>query len=401
MTPKSRYIATFLGAIVAVVVFSFVVWLNNGYHDNSKILKVGFVYIGDEGSPYTENFIRAERAVKEKYGDKVEILVANNVSEGKEREPMERMIYEGCSIIFTNSYGFESTAKELAALNPKVQICQATGDNANQGDYVPNYHTFMGTIYQGRYVSGVVAGLKLKDLIARGAIDKNDAKIGYVAAYPFPEVISGYTAFFLGVRSIVPEATMKVKYLNTWSNYKLEKKCAEEFIAQNCVIIAQHSDTTGPAAACEHASAGKTVFHVGYNQDMRYIAPTSSLISARINWTPYILGAVEAVMDNKKIEDTVKGNVFRNDVAGGFNQGWVEMMELNEASAAPGTAAYMKEVISNIKKGVIQVFSGKYIGVNPSNSDDIINLRTPYLENSASSSPTFKYVLKDVIEIVK
>ena len=156
---------------------------------------------------------------------------------------------------------------------------------------LPNYHTFMGTIYQGRYISGIVTGMKLRELIEQKKLTPAQAKIGYVAAFPYAEVISGYTAFFLGVRSVVSEAVMTVSYTNTWSNTTTERKLAEKLIDEGCVIIAQHSDTTGPATACETASTrdGKLVFHVGYNQTMTDVAPTTSLVSTRINWTPYFI----------------------------------------------------------------------------------------------------------------
>ena len=259
----------------------------------------------------------------------------------------------------------------------------------------------MGEIYEGRYISGVIAGMKLKEMIDEGVITVDQAKVGYVAAYPYAEVISGYTAFLLGVRSQVPEATMDVKYTYTWSSYNIEKNCAEELIARGCVILSQHSDTTGPAVACEEMFAEKAVYHVGYNQSMIDIAPTTSLISARINWEPYMVSACEAVLENKKIEKCVKGQVHGNDIGAGFEEGWVEMLELNSLVAAKGSDEKIEELKEEFRKGKIEVFKGDYTGVNPDDPNDTYDLNKGYKENSEHSAPTFHYVLQNVITIVE
>ncbi|MCR4837539.1 MAG: BMP family ABC transporter substrate-binding protein [Eubacterium sp.] len=159
-----------------------------------------------------------------------------------------------------HQYRIRGGGKKYAGLHPEIQFCEATAPDANDenGDPVyENYHTFMGEIYQGRYISGVVAGMKLKELLDQGILRPEEAKVGYVAAYSSAEVISGYTAFFLGVRSIVPEAVMEVKYTNTWSNYNIEKQCADELIDRGCVIISQHSDTTGPDGGSQQGLYGE------------------------------------------------------------------------------------------------------------------------------------------------
>ena len=259
----------------------------------------------------------------------------------------------------------------------------------------------MGEIYEGRYISGVIAGMKLKELLDKGTITKEQARVGYVAAYPYDEVISGFTAFFLGVRSIVPEALMDVKYTNTWSDYSIEKKCADELIARGCVILSQHSDTTGPAVACEEKYAEKEVYHVGYNVSMIDVAPTTSLLSCRIDWEPYIVSACEAVLANKKIEKCVKGNVHGNDIGAGFERGWVEMLELNSLIAAEGSEEKIEELTRDFDKGRIDVFKGDYVGVNPNDGNDTYDLNQGYSENKDSSAPSFHYILRDVITIVE
>ena len=193
-------------------------------------MKVGFVYIGDDSEAYTANFIAAEKAIKEEYGDKVQTIAKYNVAEDAVEDPLVELCEAGCKVIFTTSFGYGEKAKELAARYPDIQFCQATCANADKD--TANYHTYMGAIYQGRYVAGIVAGMKMKELIDAGTITADKAKIGYVAAYPYAEVISGYTAFLMGVRSIVPEAKMEVNYTNSWGDYDTEKSMATAMIGR-------------------------------------------------------------------------------------------------------------------------------------------------------------------------
>lgn len=373
-------------------------WLRE-QHFTDRTVKVGFVYVGDESTPYTENFIRAEKALQTKLGDRVEILVKNNVPEGEEEEAFRELADESCDIIFSTSYGYQSVVKEVVAQYPDIEFCQATGNNANTDPVYDNYHTFMGEIYQGRYLSGYAVGMKLKEWIDEGVIQPEEAVIGYVGAYPYAEVISGYTAFLLGVREVVPEATMRVRYANTWSSYYAEKNVAKELIDEGCVVISQHSDTTGPAVACEEASTYRRIIHAGYNQSMLSVAPTTSLISCRINWEPYVIAATTAVLKDKDIESYVKGNVNGNDIGCGFAQGWVQMLELNELLAADGTQEQLDTLKQQFVDGDCEVFKGSYIGVNPDDPSDTIDLSTGYRENADSSAPTFHYILQDIITI--
>ncbi|MBE5872572.1 MAG: BMP family ABC transporter substrate-binding protein [Lachnospiraceae bacterium] len=323
--------------------------------------------------------------------------IQDNVPESKAETSIRELIADGCQIIFGTSYGYGEAMKRLAQDYPEIEFCQATGANANEEPVLKNYHTFMGTIYEGRYVSGVVAGMKLRELIEQGKVSPDEAKIGYVGAFPFAEVISGYTAFFLGVRSEVPTAVMYVRYTNTWSDYTIEKKYAKELIDEGCVIISQHSDTIGPAVACEETRPPQIAYHVGYNQSMTDTAPTTSLISSRIIWDTYIKGAIQAVMEHKSIEKVVKGKVNGCDISGGFKEGWIKMSALNETIAAKGTAGKMEKVIQSLENGKIRVFEGDYLGVNPEDPSDVYDLNKGYYENEKMSAPSFDYVLKDVI----
>lgn len=367
--------------------------------EKGRTIRVGFVYVGDASDAYTANFLKVQEEIEKFYAGQVETIAEYNVPADAVENTLKELAGKDCSLVFTTSYDYGEKTKEYAAAYPEIQFCQATCSNANEEPYLKNYHTFMGSIYQGRYISGVVAGMKIKELIDKGLLLPQQAKIGYIGAFPYAEVISGYTSFFLGIQSVVPEAVMNVKYTNTWSDYYLEKECARELIDSGCVVISQHSDTSGPAVACEETDRSKEVYYVSYNRSMRDVAPTTYLTGSRINWSPYMIKAVEAVLAGKEIEKEVKGNINGNDAGAGFEHGWVEMLEINEFAAAKGTRERVKELIHEFKRGKIQVFQGNYIGVDPMDESDVIDLREGYLENQDSSAPSFHYILKDVITI--
>ena len=364
-------------------------------------LTVGFIYDNDESTPYTYNFSLAKDALEKKYGDSITILTRSNVLDEKMEEPLRELADAGCDIIFFN--GYSDLVIKLAPEYPKIQFCQTSYTDMSDVTVPENYHTFKGEAYQGRYVSGIAAGMKIKQMITEGIITEKEAIVGFVAAFPTSEVISGYTAFLIGVRSVVPEAVMQVYYTGTWSSYAQEKKAADQLIKDGCVIISQHTDTIGPAIACEESAGEKPVYFVGNNQSMSEVAPGTSLVTARINWEPYVLTAVEAVRTNKKIESKlIQCHVHGNDVSAGFEQGWVAMEDLNHQVAAPGTEAAMNSAIDQFKRGtVIYAFHGELTGVDPQNPKDTIDLSIGYIENEKTSYPTFHYVLKDVITIVE
>lgn len=396
---KKANILTIAVTMVLVILVHGTVLIKNMFSGGKDNIKVGFLYVGDSCDAYTSNFIRGQKAIEVEFGDKVDIIAKYNVAEGSEEVYLRELVDAGCDLIFCTSYGYGENTKKIAAENPDIEFCTATCSDANETPVLNNYHNFMGEIYQGRYISGVAAGMKLAELIENGEITVEQVRIGYIGAFPYAEVISGYTAFFLGVQSVVPEVTMKVIYTNSWGDYSLEKHTAERLIEEGCVVIAQHSDTTGPAVACEEQSSRYKVFHIGYNQSMTDVAPTTSLISSRINWQNYIVSATDAVLRGKSIESVVKGNVHGNDVSGGIRENWVQMLKLNDTIAAKGTQKKINELIDKFKKGKVDVFKGDFIGVNPEDENDIYDLSDGYTENRNSSAPTFHYVLKDVITI--
>ena len=395
---KRVYIATLLTSLVVMAAFIGCFRLLN-LSSGKDHLKIGFIYDNDESTPYTYNFSLAKDAVEKKYGDRVEILTCSNVLDDEMEEPLRELADAGCDIIFFN--GYSEKVMELAPEYPDIQFCQTSYMDMSGITPPENYHSFKGEAYQCRYVSGIAAGMKIRQMISVGILSENQAKVGFVAAFPTSEVISGYTAFLLGIRSVVPTAVMRVRYTETWSSYALEKSAAEKLIADGCVIISQHTDTIGPAIACEEASQSRSVYFVGFNQSMSEVAPGTSLVTARICWEPYVLAAVDAVLAGRKIESVVSGHIHGTDVSAGFEKGWVEMVDLNLQAAAPGTQEAMDAAIEQFRRGNIDfVFRGDYTGVNPDDPSDTWDLRSAYIENENTSYPLFHYLLSNIITVV-
>ena len=307
-------------------------------------LKVGFVFIGDENEGYTAAHYKGAMEMKEALGlADDQIIVKWNIPEDETAQDAAMdLADQGCQIVFANSFGHESYVIEAAKEYPEVQFCHATGFQAASSG-LSNMHNYFTAIYEARYVSGVVAGMKLTQMIEDGTVAKDACKIGYVGAYPYAEVISGYTSFFLGVRSVCPDATMEVKYTNSWASFDLEKEAADALISDGCVLISQHADTTGAPTACEAAG----VPCVGYNISMIATAPTQALTSSTNNWGAYVTEAVQHVVDGTEIPV---------DWCKGFSDGAVLITELNEAAVAPGTKEKVEEVEAKLAAGELHVF---------------------------------------------
>ncbi len=396
---KRVYLATLLTCLVILGALHGSLRILNPSSGKDTI-KVGFIYDNDESTPYTYNFSLAMDEVEKKYGEQVDILTCSNVLDDEMEEPLRELASEGCDIIFFN--GYSEMVMKLAPEYPGTQFCQTSYMDMSGKTVPDNYHTFKGEAYQARYVSGIAAGMKIRQMILDGTITEEQAVVGFVAAFPTSEVISGYTAFLLGVRSVVSSAVMQVYYTHTWSSYAQEKSAAQMLIDDGCVIISQHTDTIGPAIACEEASEQKKeVYFVGNNQSMSEVAPGTSLITSRICWKPYITAAVDAVMVNKKIETVVTGSVHGNDVSAGFDKGWVEVMDLNHQVAAPMTQQAMDLAIERFKSGEVDfVFKGNYVGVDADDPSKTLDLRNGFIENENTSYPTFNYILEDVITVM-
>ena len=307
-------------------------------------IKVGMICIGDENEGYSANHINGLRRAMEALGIAPEqVIFKYNIPETEEAyEAAVDLAEQGCNIIFANSFGHESYIALAAEEYPEIEFCHATGTSAmNAG--LENFHNYFAAIYEARYVSGVVAGLKLNEMIESGKITAEAAKIGYVGAFPFAEVISGYTSFFLGARSVCPSVTMEVRYTNSWGDMALEKETAEALIANGCVLISQHADTTGAPTACEAAG----VPCVGYNISMIPAAPTQALTSSYVNWAAYYSFALENVL---------AGTTFPADWSAGYVDGAVAVTELNPASVPAGTAEKVAEAEAALKAGTLKVF---------------------------------------------
>ena len=191
-------------------------------------VKAGFIFLHDENSTYDLNFINAAKEACEKLG--VEYLFKTGIPEGQEcADAAEELIDEGCNFIFADSFGHEPFLLQVAQEYPEVQFCHATGTQAHTAG-LDNYHNGFASIYEGRFLGGVAAGLKLNEMIESGKITAEQAKIGYVGAFTYAEVISGYTSFFLGARSICPTATMEVQFTGSWYDQDAENEAATTLI---------------------------------------------------------------------------------------------------------------------------------------------------------------------------
>ena len=394
---KRVWIVTTLTALVVLLLFSlrFSTLLTV---PRTEVMKVGFIYEDDESTPGTYNFALAQERLEKIYGSAISIMTKSNVLGSEMDEPVIELVRRGCNVIFTNCHG--EGFMELAAQYPKVEFCQVSASELAGKEYPPNFHTFNGAIYEGRYVSGVAAGLKLREMIDNGVIRPEQALAGFVGPDAVPEVISAYTAFLLGIRSVVPEAVIKVRYTGSWRNFTKEKEIVRELIREGCVVISHYCSTAGPAVACEEMSGDSKVIYIGYHQGLTDIAPTAALISTRVNWTPYITAAVEAIRNNESIEDKCGGTRLQDrDVIGDFSDGWIQILDLNPHLAPYNMQITLDETIKGLTNGSIAVFSGDYTGVNPEDPKDVCDLKVKYQENRDFSAPSFHYVLDDVVEV--
>ena len=307
-------------------------------------MKVGFIFLHDENSTYDKNFITAADEACKTLGIADENKIyKTNVPEGQEcAEAAEDLVDKGCSIIFADSFGHEPYIIEVAKKYPDVQFCHSTGTRAHT-EGVSNYHNAFASIYEGRYLAGVAAGMKLNQMIENGEFDAKDAKIGYVGAYTYAEVISGYTSFFLGARSVCPSATMEVQFTGSWYDEAAEKEAANTLIANGCKLISQHADSMGAPTACENAG----VPDVSYNGSTVSACPNTFIVSSRINWAPYYEYEIKAVMDGKKIDADWTGTLATNSVL---------LTDVNEKAAAPGTQKAIDEAKAKLEDGSLQVF---------------------------------------------
>lgn len=308
---------------------------------DGKTVKVGFICLHDENSTYDLNFINAAKEACEDMG--VEYEIRTNIPEGQEcYDRAAELADDGCSVVFADSFGHEDYMIQAAKEFPDVQFCHSTGTKAHT-EKLDNYHNAFASIYEGRYLAGVAAGMKLNEMIESGGITADQAKVGYVGAFTYAEVISGYTSFFLGVRSECPSATMEVTFTGSWYDQTAEQEGANKLISDGCVLISQHADSMGAPTACETAG----VPNVSYNGSTISVGPNTFIVSSRIDWAPYYKYVIQQVKDGKAID---------TDWTGTLKTASVLMTETNDKVAARGTADRMNEVMGELENGSLRVF---------------------------------------------
>ena len=357
-------------------------------------LKVGIIYIGDENEGYTAAHMNGIDEMQEELGlDDSQIIEKTLIGEDEGcYDAAADLADQGCQIVFANSFGHETYILEAAGEYPEVQFCHATGTQAASSG-LSNMHT---NIYEARYVSGVVAGLKLNEMIEDGTIKEDAAKMGYVGAFPYAEVISGYTSFYLGAKSVCPSVTMEVKYTNSWASFDLEKECADALISDGCVLISQHADTTGAPTACEAAG----VPCVGYNIDMTSVAPDAALTSASMDWGVYYKYAVQCILD---------GTAIDTDWCKGFADGADKITPLNDKVVAEGTEEKVKEVEDALIDGSLHVFDtstftvdGKELTTYKKDGSDTEYISDGYFhESEYGSAPAFDIAIDGITSITQ
>ena len=313
--------------------------------DEGSKVKVGFITLHDENSTYDKNFIDAAKEACANLGlvENQDYFIKTNVGETEQcAEVAADLVDAGCNIIFADSFGHEPYMIQVAKENPEVQFCHSTGTRAHT-ENLANYHNAFASIYEGRYLAGIAAGLKLNAMIEAGDIKAEEAKMGYVGAFTYAEVVSGYTSFYLGAKSVCPTVTMDVTFTGSWYDETLEKEGAEKLIQGGCKLISQHADSLGAPTACENAG----VPNVSYNGSTQAACPNTYIISSRINWAPYYEYAIKAVMDGTAIDADWTGTLATNSVV---------LTDLNTTVAAEGTAEAIAAATEKLEKGEIHVF---------------------------------------------
>ena len=338
-------------------------------------VKVGFITLHDENSTYDKNFIDAAKEACANLGlvENEDYFIKTNVGETEQcAEVAADLVDAGCNIIFADSFGHEPYMIEVAKANPEVQFCHSTGTRAHT-EGLANYHNAFASIYEGRYLAGIAAGLKLNAMIEAGDIKAEEAKMGYVGAFTYAEVVSGYTSFYLGAKSVCPTVTMDVTFTGSWFDETLEKEGAEKLIQGGCKLISQHADSLGAPTACENAG----VPNVSYNGSTQAACPNTYIISSRINWAPYYEYAIKAVMN---------GTTIDTDWTGTLATGSVVLTDLNTAVAAEGTAEAIATATEKLEKGEIHVFD---CSTFTTKADDTMNaFKVDYLKVDADGHIT-------------
>ena len=331
--------------LVAVMLLASVSMLTScGNEKVDSDFKIGFIFLHDENSTYDKNFLDAAKAATEELGLSADqVIFKTNIPEGNEcYEAAADLADQGCDVVFANSFGHEPYILKAAKEFPEVEFCHATGTTAHTENQA-NFHNAFASIYEGRYLAGIAAGMKLNEMIEAGKITADQAKMGYVGAFTYAEVISGYTSFYLGAKSVCPSVTMEVQFTGSWYDEALEKEAATKLLSNNCVLISQHADSMGAPTACENAG----VPNVSYNGSTQSACPNTFIVSSRIDWAPYFKYIIECKQ---------KGEAIAADWCEGFEAGSVKLTEVNEQAAAKGTQEALDAAKAKLIAGEIKVF---------------------------------------------
>ncbi len=336
MKPK-RLLTYFLILVLIVTACVFFVACET---ESEESFKVGLICLNDNLSAYDNNFITSFTSVCNELG--VEALVKTNVNVDNCFSIVEDLVNSGCDVIFANSFEHESEIIKCARSFPDVEFCQATGVRAELED-LRNYHNAFASIYQGRYLTGIVAGLKFNQMISAGDIDASNARLGYVGAYPYAEVISGYTAFYLGAKSVCPSATMDVIFTDSWYDSARESACARTLIDRGALIISQHADSMSVPTVCE----ANSVYNVCYNDSTLATCPNTYLVSCKVDWSPYYRYAIGQILEGKAIA---------TDWCGGLNEGSVVLSNGNSSILPDNALDVIKKVKEDLQNNTLDVF---------------------------------------------
>ena len=309
-------------------------------------IQIGLICLHDENSTYDLNFLNGMYEAVENLGldpDK-NLVIKKNIPEGNEcYEAAADLADSGCDVIFANSFGHEPFMIQAAKEFPKVEFCHATGTMAHT-EKLANFHNAFAAIYEGRYLAGIAAGMKLNEMIEAGEITAEEAVMGYVGAFTYAEVKSGYTSFYLGAKSVCPSVTMKVQFTGSWYDETAEKEAATTLINSDCVLISQHADSMGAPTACETAG----VPNVSYNGSTQAACPNTFIVSSRINWAPYYEYMVNCVKNGEAIATDWTGTIATESVL---------LTEVNEKVAAAGTADAIAAAKAELVAGTLKVFN--------------------------------------------
>ena len=306
--------------------------------------KLGVICLHDEDSTYDLNFINGVKEAQVALGLRDDqVIIKRNIPESNAcYDAALDLIDEGCDVIFADSFGHETHLLKAAQEHPEVEFCHATGTMAHT-ENLANFHNAFASIYEGRYLAGVAAGMKLNQMIEAGEITAEQAKMGYVGAFTYAEVISGYTSFYLGAKSVCPSVTMDVQFTGSWYDETAERNTANALINGGCVLISQHADSMGAPSACED----KGVPNVSYNGSTQEHCPNTFIVSSRINWAPYFQYICEQAM---------KGEAIATDWVGTIATGSVVLTDVNTNVAAPGTVEAIAQITEELKNGTRNVF---------------------------------------------